>query len=97
MVRVNRRKIFNIIIFAVFVDIIALKFGPYKNALNDIDIANLWWLLPLTIASLSTYFLTGLIYIALAPVPLRVRDATLVQLAASFMSKIVPGGWAVLP
>lgn len=92
IVRVNRRKLINIIILAIFVYIIAPKFGPFKDALAHSHIASLWWLVPVTIASLSTYFLTGLIYMALAPVPLRLRDTTLVQVAASFMSKIVPAG-----
>ena len=39
-----------------------------------------------------TYVAAGLVYVALADVPLRIRDASLVQLAASFMSKIIPSG-----
>lgn len=92
IVRVNRRKLINIIIFSVFVYVIAPKFKPFKEALEQTDIVGLWWLLPLTISSLATYVVTGFIYIVLAPVPLRLREAAVVQLAASFMSKIVPGG-----
>jgi undecaprenyl-diphosphatase len=39
-----------------------------------------------------TYVLTGAVYASLAQVPLKIREAAIVQLAASFMSKILPGG-----
>lgn len=92
ILRINRRKILNFALLAVFFYLIAPQFSGFKHAFNTINISQPLWLLPLAAASLLTYVLTGAIYASLAPVPLKIRQAALVQLAASFMSKILPGG-----
>jgi len=92
VIRINRRKLINISLLAIFIYVIAPQFGAFKEALQATQIDSYFWILALAIASLSTYVLTGIIYAALANVPLKVWQASLVQLAASFISKIVPGG-----
>ncbi len=94
IVRINRRKALNIGLLAVFIYVIAPQFGSFKLAFSSIRIEHPLWLILLVIASLLTYVFTGAIYAALAQVPLKIRQAALVQLAASFMSKVLPGGVA---
>ncbi len=90
--RINSKKILNIGLLAVFIYIIAPQFGSFKYAFGSIHLTHLLWLIPLGIASLLTYVFTGFIYVSLAQVPLNIFPASMVQLAASFMSKILPGG-----
>ncbi|HUP26563.1 MAG TPA: flippase-like domain-containing protein [Candidatus Limnocylindrales bacterium] len=92
ILRINNRKAISLGLFAVFIYVIAPQFGSFKQAFGSIDIMRPFWLVPLGIASLLTYVFTGAIYASLAQVPLKIREAALVQLAASFMSKILPGG-----
>lgn len=92
IVRFSRRKILTIGVIAAVLYVALPQFNQFKGtlqALSDVDVA---WL-PLVVgASIMTYVFTGLIYIFLADVPLRLWRTTYVKLAASFMSKIVPGG-----
>lgn len=90
--RVNLRKTLNIGLVAVFIYVIAPQFSSFKNAFGSISIDHPLWIVPLLLASLLTYIFTGSIYVSLADVPLKIRSASLVQLAASFMSKVLPGG-----
>ncbi len=92
IVRINNRRAISITLMAVFIYIIAPQFSSFKNALSSVKVTNVEWLLPLAIASMMTYVFTGAVYVSLAQVPLKIRQAALVQLAASFMSKILPGG-----
>ncbi len=92
ILRINNRKAISLGLFAVFIYVIAPQFGSFKQAFSSIHINHPIWLIPLAVASLCTYFFTGAIYASLAQVPLKIREAALVQLAASFMSKILPGG-----
>ncbi len=92
ILRVNSRKMLNIALLTVFIYVIVPQIGSFKDAFGAVDIKTWAWVLPLGVASLLTYMFTGVIYAALASVPLKIREATLVQLASSFVSKIVPGG-----
>lgn len=92
ILRLNTRKAINLIILATFLYVIAPQFGAFRDALKSADITNKGWLIPLGIASLLTYIFTGLVYVALANVPLKIKESALVQLASSFVSKILPGG-----
>lgn len=92
ILRVNNRKAISIALVAAFLYIIAPQFGSFRHAFTNIHITHPAWLVLLTAASLLTYILTGMIYASLSQVPLKIREASLVQLAASFMSKILPGG-----
>ncbi len=92
ILRINKRKFINISLIAVFLYVIAPQFSSFKSAFTTIKIVNPVWLVVIISASLLTYVFTGAIYASLAQVPLKIREAALVQLAASFMSKIIPGG-----
>lgn len=94
LLRINKRKVFNVALIALFIYVIIPQFSEFKNAFVNINIQNVEWLLPLALASIGTYVLTGLVYVALADVPLKLRESTLVQLASSFVSKFLPGGLA---
>lgn len=90
--RINRRKLFNVAIIAVFLYIITPQLNAFSGAFQNLGSINAWWLPLIAATSLATYFITGLIYVILSSVPLQLIRSTLVQLAASFMSKIIPGG-----
>lgn len=92
ILRISNRKAINIALLAIFIYIVAPQFSAFKNAFNTVEIVHPLWLIPLFIASMLTYVFTGAIYASLAQVPLKIRQAAIVQLAASFMSKILPGG-----
>lgn len=92
ILRINNRKAINIVLLALFIYVIAPQFDSFKLAFGSIEILRPFWFIPLTIVSLLTYVFTGAIYASLAQVPLKLREASIVQLAASFMSKILPGG-----
>jgi undecaprenyl-diphosphatase len=92
IVRINNRRALSITLMAVFIYIVAPQFSSFKNAIGSTQVTEPQWLIPLAIASMMTYVFTGAVYVSLAQVPLKIRQAALVQLAASFMSKILPGG-----
>lgn len=92
ILRVNARKVINLVLLALFIYFVAPQFGSFKNAFEAVDIKSAFWLIPLAVFSMLTYVFTGMIYAALASVPIRIRESALVQLASSFVSKILPGG-----
>ncbi|MBC7708213.1 flippase-like domain-containing protein [Polaromonas sp.] len=92
VLRLNRRKVLNIALIAVFIYAILPQFSNFRGALEVFSDVGLWWLPLIAVMSIATYFLTGLIYVILVDVPLKLWPTFLVQLAASFVSKIVPGG-----
>jgi uncharacterized protein (TIRG00374 family) len=94
ILRFNLRKVINIALLAVFFYAIVPQLSNFRDALGATDVREPEWLLLLAAASLLTYVFAGLVYVSLVDVPLRVRHAALVQLAASFVSKILPGGIA---
>jgi undecaprenyl-diphosphatase len=92
ILRINRRRLISFILFGVFVYIVAPQFSSFNHALRSTEIVSAGWFIPLVLFSMLTYVLTGLIYVAMSSVPLKLHQATFVQLAGSFMSKIIPGG-----
>lgn len=90
--RINKRKLAIVGAFAVFAYVIIPQFSKFKQSLQSLEDVHIVWLIPLALFSIATYIAAAAIYVALADVPLKLREGTLVQLAASFMSKIVPGG-----
>ncbi len=92
--RLNGRKLLNIMLLAVFVYIIVPQFKEFRGAMDYLDSMQYGWLVAVALFSSLTYVAAGAVYVALASIPLRLRDASLVQLAASFVSKILPGGLA---
>ncbi len=90
--RLSRKKLLSIVVIAVFAYVVIPQFTRFKDTLGALDEVRLIWVVPVVLFSLLTYVAAGAVYVALAEVPLRLREATIVQLAASFMSKIVPGG-----
>lgn len=92
IIRINRRKVLNVVLIGIFIYVIIPQFNAFKGIFDSLDSLNAIWLIPIVLASVATYFLTALIYIILSSVPLKLWPTTMVQLAASFMSKIVPGG-----
>ncbi|MDL2341944.1 MAG: flippase-like domain-containing protein [Patescibacteria group bacterium] len=92
ILRLNKRKAFNLALIAVFIYAVLPQFNNFRGTLEAFSDVNLLWLPFIIGASMLTYLLTGLIYVILVDVPLKLLPTTLVQLAASFVSKIVPGG-----
>ncbi len=92
IVRLSRRKALNLVLLGIFFYVIAPQLSTFSGAIKTTRLVSIPWLLPLAIASMLTYLLTGIIYVALANVPLKIRESALVQLSASFVSKIIPGG-----
>ena len=92
ILRINGKKLINIGLIAVFLYAIIPQFNNFKGTLDTLTDTRLVWLPLILAASALTYFFTGLIYVILADVPIKVWPTCLVQLAASFVSKVVPGG-----
>ncbi|MBA3758211.1 flippase-like domain-containing protein [Candidatus Saccharibacteria bacterium] len=92
IIRFNKRKILNLALIGIFVYVIIPQINAFKGAFESLTTVNWVWLLPIGVASIVTYVLTGLVYVILSSVPLKLFPTALVQLAASFISKIVPGG-----
>lgn len=92
ILRIDKRRAVNIALLAIFIYVVAPQFSSFRHAFSKIHIIHPLWLIPIAVASLLTYILTGVIYVSLSQVPLKIRQAAIVQLAASFMSKVLPGG-----
>lgn len=92
ILRFNRKKVINLTLFAIFVYAVLPQFKAFRGTLEVLGDLHLRWLPLALIASTLTYVLTGLIYVILVDVPLKLWPTTIVQLAASFVSKVVPGG-----
>jgi uncharacterized membrane protein YbhN (UPF0104 family) len=52
--------------------------------------ANWWWLAPIVVGSMATYFFAALAFTAAAPGPLPLLAAIRLQIASSFVSQIAP-------
>ncbi|MDQ3093734.1 MAG: flippase-like domain-containing protein [bacterium] len=92
IVRFNRKKIINFIMLAVFLYAVIPQFKIFQGTLSNLSNLSLGWILPLVLVASSAYILTGIIYVILSDIPLKFWRTILVQLAASFVSKIIPGG-----
>lgn len=90
--RINARKILLFGALALFIYVILPQLSTFTDALAELKEINVKWLPWLVLFSIATYVAAGAVFVALASVPLKLREATIVQLAASFMSKIIPGG-----
>lgn len=92
IVRFNRKRLLNIALIGIFIYAIIPQLNDFRGTLDQLTDFDLTWL-PLIIAlSLLTYVVSGLVYVILADVPIKVMQSSMIQLAASFVSKIVPGG-----
>ncbi len=92
IIRINRRKVLNVVLIGIFIYVIIPQLNAFKGVFDSLGSLQTIWLVPIILASVATYILTALIYVILSSVPLKLWPTTLVQLAASFMSKVVPGG-----
>ena len=92
IVRINSRKVLNIVLIGVLIYAVVPQFNLFRGALTSIANMNFLWLIPITLMSLLTYVFSAAGLVILSSVPLRLADTSIVQLAASFMSKILPGG-----
>lgn len=90
--RINKRKVLIFVAFAVFAYVVIPQFTKFKESLHALHDINLLWLPLLAAFSILTYVAAAAVFVALSNVPLKLREASLVQLASSFMSKIIPGG-----
>lgn len=96
--RLSPGKLINIGLLALLIYVILPQFDQFRGAFHLLNNLSVWWLAVLILATAATYIFAALIYVALAAVPLRLRDAVMVQLAASFVSKLMPsavGGTAL--
>lgn len=92
IIRLNTRKVLNIALIGAFIYIIIPQFSSFKGVLQSLAAIDSLWIIPMVAASIGTYILTGLVYVILANVPIKLLPTSLIQLAASFISKIVPSG-----
>lgn len=92
ILRINARKVINFTMLAVFTYVIVPQFKLFRGTLESLSDIHSMWLIVAIIASILTYYFTAIIYVALADIPLKLIRTSLVQLAASFVTKIVPGG-----
>lgn len=92
IVRFNLRKIVNIGLIGVLIYVIVPQFTLFRGAMSSLAEINILWLIPLVFASFLTYVFSALGLVILSNVPIKLVPTTLVQLAASFISKIIPAG-----
>lgn len=90
--RISWKKTINFGLLAIFLYVIVPQMKEFQGVFHTLDHLNWQWAPVLAVGSLLTYFLTGLIYVVLANVPLRVIPTAIAQLAASYLSKVLPGG-----
>lgn len=90
--RINKRKLAILLAFAVFAYVIIPEFTKFKDSLSMLHNLRVMWLPLLALFSALTYIAAAAVFVILSNVPLKLREASMVQLASSFMSKIVPGG-----
>jgi undecaprenyl-diphosphatase len=90
--RLNGKRLLNILLLAVFVYAVLPQLKIFSGTLHHLNSVNPVWVAIVVLFSVLTYIAAAYVYVALSNVPLKLREVTLVQLAASFMSKVVPGG-----
>lgn len=90
--RLSWKKVLSIVLISIFAYVVIPQFAKFTDTLGSLDEVRLGWIAPVIVLSLLTYVAAGAVFVALAQVPIKLREATLVQLAASFMSKVIPGG-----
>lgn len=90
--RFSLRKILNVFVLAVFFYFVIPQFRQFDNFLYSLSGLNWEFVVLAIITSFGTYAVAATNYIALAKVPLSFITTLLVQIASSFMSKILPGG-----
>lgn len=91
IVRFNLRKIINIGLIGLFIYVIVPQIGLFRGAMGSIAGINFWWLIPILLTSFLTYVFSASGIVILSSVPIKLPMTTLVQVAASFMNKILPG------
>lgn len=90
--RINAKKALTFALLALFFYLIVPQFKQFSGNLDLLDNLRYGWVALAVLFSALTYVAAGAVYLALANVPLRLRDASLIQLASSFVTKIIPGG-----
>lgn len=91
IVRLNKRRMLNILLVGILIYVIVPQLQFFRGAIGTLDDIKFIWLIPIALASSLTYFFTATSYISLSSVPLKLIRTSLVQLAASFVSKVTPG------
>ncbi len=92
IIRLNSKKLLNILLFGALIYVITPQLNLFSGTLKSLASMELIWIIPILIATLATYAASGIGLMILSSVPLKLLPTTLVQLAASFMSKILPAG-----
>ncbi len=90
--RLNSKRLINIIAIGVFLFIVLPQFGAFKGAFVALKSINFWWLIPILILSGATYITAAMTTLSLAPTPLKFMSTIAVQVASSFVSKLLPSG-----
>ncbi|MDQ3065147.1 MAG: flippase-like domain-containing protein [bacterium] len=90
--RINMRKLLNILLIGVLMYVIIPQFNIFRGALESLGTMQAYWLIPVSLASLMTYIFSATSIMSLSSIPLNFYTTTVVQLAASFVSKLIPGG-----
>ncbi len=92
IVRFNAKKLINIILIGVLFYVIVPQFNLFRGAFASLGELNILWLLPIMLFSFLSYVMSAAGLVILSNVPLKLARTTVTQLAASFMSKLMPGG-----
>lgn len=90
--RISWKRTLNFGLIGVFLYVILPQAREFQGAFSALNSLNMQWVSLLAAGSLATYVLTGWVYVALANIPLRIMPTAIAQLAASYLSKVLPGG-----
>lgn len=92
LARMSWKRTLNVVLIALFFYVILPQAKEFSGAFQALDNLRWGWLPVLLLSSMATYYITGLVYVALANVPLKTTITAITQLAASYLSKVLPGG-----
>lgn len=90
--RMNLKKLISVLLFTVLLYVLIPQLDEFRGALQQLVGIEYWWLTLIISTSLATYGFAALVIYMLTSSPLHLGRLTLIQLASSFVSKIVPGG-----
>ena len=94
--RVNKKQILLVLLMVIGLYVIVPQIGDFKSSLHLLLKPQPQWVVVAVALTATTYFAGALTYLLLAFKKLRYQQVVLVQLAAMFINRLLPGGIGAL-
>lgn len=94
--KVNKKQIFLVLLMVIGLYVIVPQIGDFKSSLHLLLKPQPQWVVVAVALTAMTYFAGALTYLLLAFKKLRYQQVVLVQLAAMFINRLLPGGIGAL-